>query len=183
MVLVVLISELFANTVAATDLKEKREKSGVLYEIRIGLFAHDVGGLWSSVNKESGVGLNAELIFNRPGFSFLYGSVRPNFGVTFNSKGDTSTVYAGLLWERGITSRLFINLGLGAAVHNGELEPSQSDKKALGSRVLFRIPIELGYKLTERHRISLLFTHMSNGYLASPNEGLDTLGFRYGFSF
>ena len=181
--LVLLILKVATVTATAADLKVKQEKAGALHEIRIGLLAHDVGGLWSGFNRESGVDLNAELIFNKPSFFFLYGIVRPNFGVTINSQGDTSTVYAGLLWERGITSNIFLNLGLGAAAHNGEIDPSQTDKKALGSRILFRIPIELSYRFNKRHRISLLFAHMSNGYLASPNEGLDNLGLRYGFGF
>jgi hypothetical protein len=37
--------------------------------------------------------------------------------------------------------------------------------------------------IQERHRISILFDHMSNAYLASPNEGMDTIGVRYGFQF
>jgi hypothetical protein len=63
------------------------------------------------------------------------------------------------------------------------LESDDSNKKQLGSRVLFRIPIEFGLTLQERHRISILFDHMSNAYLANPNEGMDTIGVRYGFQF
>jgi len=28
-----------------------------------------------------------------------------------------------------------------------------------------------------------MFDHISNGYLADPNEGLDTFGIRYGYLF
>jgi hypothetical protein len=28
-----------------------------------------------------------------------------------------------------------------------------------------------------------MFDHISNAYLASPNEGMDTLGVRYGYQF
>jgi hypothetical protein len=28
-----------------------------------------------------------------------------------------------------------------------------------------------------------MFDHVSNAYLASPNEGMDTVGVRYGFQF
>ena len=55
--------------------------------------------------------------------------------------------------------------------------------KQLGSRWLFRIPLEIGLCWKGRHRLSLMFDHVSNAYLASPNEGLDTLGVRYGFQF
>ena len=76
-----------------------------------------------------------------------------------------------------------MDVGLGAAVHDGKLDTRDDDKKSLGSRVLFRIPIEIGYALNNRHRISILFDHVSNGYLANPNEGLDTFGLRYGYKF
>lgn len=56
----------------------------------------------------------------------------------------------------------------------------QHNRKELGARNLFRIPVEAGFALHDRLRISLLFDHISNGYLAWPNEGLDTLGFRIG---
>jgi lipid A 3-O-deacylase len=49
--------------------------------------------------------------------------------------------------------------------------------------VLFRIPIEVGYSITAHHRLMLGFDHVSNAGLASENEGLDTLGVRYGYRF
>ena len=113
----------------------------------------------------------------------MYGTVHPNFGLSVNDRGDTSKLYAGVLWEFEMKSGLFLNLGVGAAVHNGESETSEEDKKELGSRVLFRIPIELGYALTKRHAVSIMFDHVSNASLADPNEGLDTLGLRYGYRF
>jgi hypothetical protein len=78
---------------------------------------------------------------------------------------------------------VFFNTGLGLAVHNGELETNDDQNKALGSRVLFRVPLEIGATFGTRHRISILFAHISNAYLADPNEGLDVLGVRYGFQF
>ncbi len=80
-------------------------------------------------------------------------------------------------------SGIFMNVGVGAALHDGELEVGRDDKKALGSRLLFRIPIEVGYAMNRHHRLSIAFAHVSNAYLADPNEGLDTLGFRYSYRF
>jgi hypothetical protein len=85
----------------------------------------------------------------------------------------------GFLFENGI----FVNSGVGLAVHSGQLESDDANKKQLGSRVLFRIPIELGFTIFERHRLSIMFDHMSNAYLANPNEGMDTIGVRYGIQF
>ena len=75
------------------------------------------------------------------------------------------------------------SLFVGAAINNGELVIDNEDNNSLGTRVLFRIPFELGYQITARHSLSLLFDHVSNAGLASSNEGMDTIGVRYGYSF
>jgi hypothetical protein len=156
---------------------------GWLHEIRLGVLKHDVDNLWSRNRKESGVSYNGEIIFSRPNLFFLKGMIRPNLGLSVNDQGDTSKVYAGLVWEVESEAGLFLNLGLGATVHNGELDTDRADKKQLGARVLFRIPIEFGFGLNRNHRISIMFDHISNAGLTSPNEGLDTLGLRYGYRF
>jgi len=103
--------------------------------------------------------------------------------LSVNSRGDTSKFYGGIIWELNFPNGFFLAAGLGAAVHNGELDTDDKDEKSLGSRVLFRIPIEFGYQVTARHSLSILFDHVSNAGLASPNEGLDTIGIRYGYTF
>lgn len=145
--------------------------------------AHDVGGLWSHSRAEGGVDINAEIVFKRPSLKLLAGSVYPNIGVSINNQGGTSKFYGGLLWEFLFENGLFANTGVGLAIHNGQLESDDANNKQLGSRILFRIPIEFGFTIYERHRLSIMFDHISNAYLASPNEGLDTLGVRYGFQF
>lgn len=167
----------------AQDSPEEPPDAGILYGVRLGLLAHDVGGLWSHSRAEGGVDVNAEIVFKKPSLRLLEGTILPNLGVSINSHGGTSKAYGGLLWEFLFDNGLFANSGVGLAVHNGQLESENANKKKLGSRVLFRIPIEFGFSLYERHRISVLFDHISNAYLASPNEGLDTLGVRYGFQF
>ncbi|MGD8293349.1 MAG: acyloxyacyl hydrolase [Desulfobacterales bacterium] len=157
------------------------ENHNWLYEIRMGILAHDVT-LWSRTREEGGVDVNAEFIFGFPGSELLSGVVYSNLGLSLNSRGDTSKAYAGLLWEYMWQSDIFFNLGLGLAVHDGQLD-SSDDKKALGSRILFRIPIEFGLLFTERQGVSVMFDHVSNAYLADPNEGLDTIGVRYIYRF
>jgi lipid A 3-O-deacylase len=168
---------------AWSDLVPDQNGSGWLYVLSAGVFAHDVDGLWSGSRRESGVDLNVELILSRPNFTLPTGIVRPNYGVTVNDRGDTSKLYAGLIWEVDTPSGIFMNVGVGCAFHDGELEAGRGDKKGLGSRLLFRIPMEVGYTLNRRHRLSIAFAHVSNAYLADPNEGLDTLGLRYGYRF
>lgn len=167
----------------AQDSSAQDSVPGILYGIRIGLLAHDVGGLWSHSRAEAGVDVNAEIVFSQPRLRLWQGLILPNMGVSINSRHDTSKAYAGLLWEWVFGNGFFVNSGGGLAVHNGQLESDDSNKKQLGSRVLFRVPIEFGFTIRERHRISILFDHVSNAYLATPNEGMDTIGVRYGFQF
>jgi hypothetical protein len=104
-------------------------------------------------------------------------------GASLNTRGDTSKIYGGFLLQWEPDSAFFFSTGLDLALHDGRLDTDSADRKSLGSRVLFRIPIEIGYALNRRHRIILAFDHISNAYLASPNEGMDTLGLVYGYRF
>lgn len=169
------------STYAIDGIVEKEVPK--LTEIRIGILSHDIDNLWSGSKKEGGVDFSAEVNSKNSSISFLSGIVYPNFGVSINNEGHTSTLYVGFLWNRDISSNFFFDLGVGLAIHNGQLKSTTDDAKALGSRILFRIPIEIGYRLDSRHSVYLSFAHISNAYLASPNEGLDTLGIRYGISF
>jgi lipid A 3-O-deacylase len=154
-----------------------------LRELRVGVLAHDVDGLWSGSREEDGVDFNAELVLGRGTFPLARGHVRPNLGVSVNSSGDTSQAYAGVVWRLERESGPFLELGLGAAIHDGSLETDRDDRKELGTRVLFRVPIEIGYAWGGRHQLSLAFAHLSNAGLSHENEGLDTLGVRYGLRF
>lgn len=181
--LIVLFSGTFIQFTQAQDSSDRPSSHSIFYGFRLGLLAHDVGGLWSHSRAEGGVDINAEIVFKRPSLKLLAGSVYPNIGVSINNQGGTSKFYGGLLWEFLFENGLFANTGVGLAIHNGQLESDDANNKQLGSRILFRIPIEFGFTIYERHRLSIMFDHISNAYLASPNEGLDTLGVRYGFQF
>jgi hypothetical protein len=151
-------------------------------EFRGGVLAHDVPGLWAGFRLEGGIDINAELLLGT-GWTVLGGALRPAIGATVNTEGYTSRAYADLRWEVDLPHGMFFGLGLGAAVHDGLLDPTDPDRKALGSRVLFHIPIELGLRLDARNSISVYFEHISNGFLAHSNEGLDSIGVRYGYRF
>jgi len=155
---------------------------GIVYEVRAGVLDHDTDGLWSGFNRESGVDANLEFIFTSH-LEALGGTVRPALGGSFNSEGDTSKGYLAARWEIEPTDNLFFALGIGGAVHSGELELVDNEQKALGLRVLFYFPIELGYRFDNRYSISAFFDHVSNAWLADPNEGMDTLGIRLGYRF
>ena len=169
---------------APAALAQDTPQPGLLHSLTLGLLAHDVDGLWSGHREESGLDVELEAVFARAGFQAPGGRIRPNLGVTLNTSGDTSFAYAGFVWEFTSRRGLFLQLGAGAAWHDGETETrGDEDKKELGSRWLFRIPIELGFAVGEHHRVSVAFVHVSNAGLADENEGLDTLGLRYGYRF
>ena len=92
-------------------------------------------------------------------------------------------MYGGFLMQWAPFSPLFVSTGLGLALHDGETDTEARDKKSLGSTVLFRIPIEIGFVINRHHRLILSFDHISNAYLTFPNEGLDTLGLVYAFHY
>jgi lipid A 3-O-deacylase len=152
-------------------------------EVRLGVLAHDVPELWSGWTIENRKpDLNGEFILS-PSLAFLGGKIRPAIGGTWNTGGGTSKAYIDARYEYQTALGMFFGLGLGAAVHNGYLDPVSLDHKALGSRVLFHIPIEVGYRFDNGQTLSVYFEHISNGYTQRSNEGLDSLGVRYGFRF
>lgn len=162
--------------------------SGAVHEYKFGVLAHDVPHLWSGFRREGGMAVNAEAIFS-PSVAFMYGTIRPAAGVTLTVQDDgrfdtsTSKVYAGARWVYESPRGWFAGIGLGAAVHNGKLDLVDVDRKALGSRVLFHIPFEIGLRFEHHHSLSLYFDHVSNAGTRSTNEGLDSLGMRYGFRY
>jgi hypothetical protein len=151
-------------------------------EIKGGVLAHDVPLLWSGFQLEKGVDVNLEVLFGQ-GLPFLGGTLRPALGTSISTGGYTSKAYLDARWEVELPWRIFLGLGIGAAVHDGKLDPFWADRKALGSHVLFHVPFELGFRLDERQSVSLFFEHMSNGNFANYNEALDNIGVRYGLKF
>jgi lipid A 3-O-deacylase len=85
--------------------------------------------------------------------------------------------------EWSLRAGFFLDAGLAAALHDGKTSGSERHRKSLGSQVLFRIGLDLGWTFRQHHRLMLSFDHISNAGLATPNEGLDTLGVRYGYRF
>jgi hypothetical protein len=152
-------------------------------ELKIGVLAHDVPDLWSGFRAEpNSADINIEALLS-PSIAFLGGTIRPAIGGSLSTVGATSDGYIDARWQYETPSGIFFGLGLGAAVHDGQLQLEDWDRKALGSRVLFHIPAEVGYRFDDHNSLSAYFEHMSNAYTVSPNEGMDRLGIRYGYRF
>ena len=148
-------------------------------EFRGGILAHDRGPFNS--NEEDGIDINFEILFHSPGLLNAIGSPRPHLGLSINTNGDTDQFYAGLTWEWEFLRRLFAGFSLGGAIHDGETETNRTDMKELGCRLLFRGSFELGYRINQRHGISVFLDHISNANICENDEGLGTIGFRYGY--
>jgi hypothetical protein len=180
------IAVLFAAALAAVALCGSPgavRADGFIDEVKIGVLAHDVPDLWSGFQAEpDAADINVEALFS-PSVSFLGGTIRPALGASINTQGYTSNVYLDARWQLETASGVFLGLGLGATVHDGQLRLENWDEKALGSRVLFHIPVEIGYRFDAHNSLSAYFEHMSNAYTADFNEGMDRLGVRYGYRF
>lgn len=170
---------LIAGVIVITLNGSASAQQGLVYEVRGGVLAHDVD-LWAARGVEDGTTFNGELVFT-PSVDFLAGTLRPAIGASLTTQDGTSYGYADVKWEWSGPA-WFFGLGLGAAVHDGSTNGSRKEK-ALGSRVLFHVPAEIGWQFSEKNRISLYFEHVSNGYTADKNEGLDNIGVRLAHRF
>jgi lipid A 3-O-deacylase len=171
-------------------------ESGFINEIKLGALAHDIALFGPHV--ESGVDINAEILFAPLPFGdptafrfpdFLL-TPRPHIGASISTSGQTSIGYFGLTWTAGYAHNIFRDgdgifgsFGFGGAVQNGDLNEDHSGQKALGSRVLFHLSAELGYRFTPEASIAAYYEHVSNAGLASPNPGMNNLGVRLGYRF
>ena len=160
---------------------ETKPLGGILSEIRLGVLKHDTGPF--SRTEEDGVNVNLELLFTSPGFLEAVWSPRPHLGVSINTSGDTSQAYFGLSWEFDVWRDLIVGFSFGGSVHNGETETDRTDRKELGCHLLFRESLELGWRFGEHHVITAFLDHISNANLCDKNEGMESVGVRYGYRF
>jgi lipid A 3-O-deacylase len=152
------------------------------FEIRGGVLTETWG-------REAGAtGINLELVSPR----FIHTARIPQWliprlqlGGLGDVTGRTSYGYAGALWTANWTRRLFIEAQLGATVHNGMLERTPG-RAGLGCRVLWHTGGNLGYRFTRRWSVMITYDHSStNEWITGckPNDGLNPIGLRLGYSF
>ncbi len=157
-----------------------RAEVPILSEARIGVSIHDSGGF--SGRKEEGIDVNTEVLFHDLGW-FPRVKIRPHVGASINTKGDTSAIYAGLTASFYVWRGLFLEVSGGAAAHNGKHHTTDPNRKELGCTVLFRESFSAGYEVTRRSSVAVYLDHISNANICSKNEGMETLGVRYGYRF
>ncbi|MEH6469701.1 MAG: acyloxyacyl hydrolase [Halopseudomonas sp.] len=145
------------------------------FHLRVGALAHSVGPL--SDGDESGADINLELMFPRNPQTHHYWG-RMITGTNLNLNHETSQIYIARAWQLGLPVSLVLEYQFGFSIHNGELDSADSDRRQLGSRLLFRNALELGWRW-DSNRISVIYDHASNaGLLEERNQGIDNIGIR-----
>lgn len=166
------------------------------------------GGTWAQPEfidaahpEANQVGITGEVLFTPFNFDsrvgaegdFLNAILTPRFhigGMANLSNRGTSYGYAGLTWHYGLTERLFLETSFGASVNNGlkdgKLNVPETDlvRARLGSNILFRESVALGYKVTDQVSVLLQIDHNSHaGLWADKNRGLTATHIKLGYKF
>ncbi|MBT3990703.1 MAG: acyloxyacyl hydrolase [Rhodospirillaceae bacterium] len=163
------------------DSADRSGSQNIISEVRIGALIHDEGPF--SHRKETGYDANLEILFTSPEILKKIWAPRPHIGASYNSAGDTNQAYLGLTWEWMFFGNYFANFSLGGGYHDGYKVTDKLDRKSLGCSILFRESLDIGYRFGGVHSIMAHLDHISNAKLCSTNEGLESVGIRYGYHF
>lgn len=166
-------------------------------EFRFGVLDHDARFLGG---KEKGADINLEANLQSPVSDAWASTVpywirwavqpRPTIGGEINTSGFTDQAYVGADWAWRLASNVFqpgdgIILGyfFGPGFNDGDIVSHRADRKSLGSHVLFREALDLGYEFAPGWQISAFIDHVSNGGLAKQNQSINDVGARLGVRF
>jgi lipid A 3-O-deacylase len=165
---------------------------GIVSQVRVGVLSHDMAFTGDSGltfpdpfrhRHESGANVSGEVTFVSPAIFNHIGSPRPRVGASVNLAGYTNDVYADLNWRYAFHAGPFAEAFFGEAWHDGALRHANPHRSELGARFLFHLGLEAGWRLHGHQDLSVMWEHLSNGSFAHPNQGLDSLGIRYGYRF
>jgi len=179
-------------------LPTRSQAQNITYsEVKLGILDHDAHFLGG---KEHGVDINPEVIFGSPISDDMIANAppwlhwalqpRPTLGGAIDTAGDTDQLYFGGTWSWMLVSNIVnpedgIVLGFffGPGLNNGKIQSNSDDRKALGSNVLFREALDVGYQINLTWEISAYMDHISNGGLAKENQSINDVGIRIGYRF
>lgn len=164
----------------------------ILDEVRVGVADHNVCVInCDNADKESGVDLSAEIVFNSPDFLALLLGPRPYLLASANTDGNTSFAGFGLHWNVDVAPGWSLEPGLGYVVHDGALnfpfpqgdprnDPVSARTVYFGSRDLFRTSVSINRDLGGPWGVQLMYEHLSHGQIIGEgrNQGLDNIGIR-----
>ncbi|HUM10584.1 MAG TPA: acyloxyacyl hydrolase [Myxococcaceae bacterium] len=124
------------------------------------------GGYWGlGATAEHALTVQLEL---RPGIHWWW--VRPTGGLLQSTDG-TQYVFAGVLLDIPLAWGMTLSPGFAPGIRTVD------GARDLGSHLLFKSSVELGFPLLPGLRGLVSFAHISNGKLATPNPGIELLLF------
>lgn len=167
-------------------------------EVFAGAYVHDVDDGISYGGFEDG----AQIVFGGRTTALdelrFLGRPRVHLLAGINTSGGTNYAATGLSWRFHLNERLYVQPGIGLAIHDGKINlPSPDEpgltpeerlkrlhdlrtKLDLGSRVLFEPELSIGWKATRRLSVELSWIHMSHAKLADDyNPGVADVGVRF----
>ncbi len=68
-------------------------------------------------------------------------------------------------------------------MNDGKISTRDPKRKSLGSHILFKEGVDLGYQLNDVVSVAVFIDHISNAGLANRNEGITNGGLRFGYKF
>ncbi|WP_068875679.1 MULTISPECIES: acyloxyacyl hydrolase [unclassified Phenylobacterium] len=186
--------------VAAATLGGGAAQAG---EVFLGAYAHDVDDGISYGKFEDGAQIVGGVRTTALDELRFLGRPRVHLLAGVNTSGGTNYAAAGLAWRFNLSERVYVQPGIGLAIHDGRVNLPSPDapgltpeerlkrlrdfqtKLDLGSRVLFEPEISLGWKATRRLSVELSWIHLSHAKLAGDyNPGVGDVGvrllYRYG---
>lgn len=166
-------------------------------EVFTGVYAHDVDDGISFGKFEDGAQIVTGVRTTALDELKFLGRPRVHLLVGVNTSGGTNYLASGLAWRFPLSERLYVQPGIGLAIHDGRvnlpspdepgLTPAERLKRLndfqtkldLGSRVLFEPELSIGWKATRRLSVEVSWIHLSHGKLAGDyNPGVGDIGLR-----
>ncbi|TAJ72222.1 MAG: acyloxyacyl hydrolase [Phenylobacterium sp.] len=167
-------------------------------EVFLGGYAHDVDDGISYGKFEGGAQIVGGVRTTALDELKFLGKPRVHLLAGVNTSGGTNYAATGLAWRFHLSERLYVQPGIGVAIHDGRVNLPSPDapgitpeerlrrlrdfqtKLDLGSRVLFEPELSLGWKATPRLSVELSWIHMSHAKLAGDyNPGVGDVGVRF----
>lgn len=187
MIAIIIIFLKYISITHAADISNDRISTNwrLFDEIRGGLFS-----LKSKREEDGALALNGELLSARISSNvdnvFLHFLLTPrlHIGTNINISSETSWAYTGLTWTLDLTDWFFVEGTFGGGIHDGKLEPPvQGNKSLLGTRILFRESVSIGFRMNDQLSFMLTAEHLSNADISKYNNGINAIGGRIGYVF
>lgn len=167
-----------------------------VHTARLGVTGHDLDLFnRNDGGEETGFNVEAEIVAHATLLRIAGGRVRPYGHFSANSDGGTNVGGLGLIWTSPDFGRGYVEAFAGPSLHDGvgDLDRRPGDpvrerlddeRVVFGSRVVARLGLAAGYRLSPRWDLAAYYAHYSHGFLLDDdfNDGLDTLGVRLGYT-